>query len=95
MTEYFILQVKCDFESLQNRLYVVIGKTQSDRRRLFDNKMKSEKTKVHNDYNRLLKVLKIKQKQFQQEQYSQFSFEKNRKVKRGESFDVIKFKEVI
>ena len=62
-----------DFILLQNRLYVVTGKSQSDRRRFFNNKMKSEKTKAFNEYNRLLRVLK-KQNQFEQDQYNKLLF---------------------
>lgn len=75
-------------------MYVVTGKSQSDRRRFFNNKMKSGKTKAFNEYNRLLRVLK-KQNQFEQDQYNKLLFQENGKLKTGEPSVIIKCKEVI
>ena len=57
--------------------------------------MKSENAKTYREFNRLLKTIKIKQKQFEQEHYEEFLFDQTRKLKKGEPIHPPKCKEII
>ena len=57
--------------------------------------MKSEHTKTYQEFNRLLKTIKIKQEQFEQEHYEEFLFDQTRKLRKGEPLHIPKCKEII
>ena len=44
--------------------------------------MKSKKPKTNQEYNKLLKIIKIKHNQFEQEYYEELLFEQTRKLKK-------------
>ena len=66
-----------EFITHQNFVYGLIGKPKSQKRKRFEKNMINENEKTNDSYNTLLKILNIKNKQFQQEYYNTYLREKN------------------
>ena len=58
-------------------MYGLIGKPKSQKRKRFEKNMINENEKTNDSYNTLLKILNIKNKQFQQEYYNTYLREQN------------------
>ena len=57
--------------------------------------MKLAKLKSYKEYSKLLRMIKLKQKQFEQEPYEEFLFDQSHKLKKGEPFNISKCKKAI
>lgn len=82
----------------QNIVFPCIGKLNSDKRRNFEKKKKNDvkwKWKNYWCFNKLLKILNAKNKQFEQNVYHEFSEDQNLRAKECESFDITRCREVI
>ena len=80
----------------QKVIFACIGKPNSDKRKEFEKKMRTnENEKTINTYNNLLKILNIKNKQFEQNVLNYFLEDQNIRAKERKSFDINKYKEVI
>ena len=66
-----------EFITHQNFVYGLIGKPKSQKRKRFEKNMINENEKTNDSYNTLLKILNIKNKQFQQEYYNTYLREQN------------------
>ena len=66
-----------EFITHQNFVYGLIGKPKSQKRKRFEKNMINENEKTNDSYNTLLKILNIKNKQFQQGYYNTYLREQN------------------
>ena len=82
--------------ALKQQKIACIGKPNSDKRKEFEKKMRTnENQKTINAYNNVLKILNIKNKQFEQNVFNYFLEDQNIRAKEGKSFDINKCKEVV
>lgn len=66
-----------EFITHQNFVYGLTGKPKSEKRKRSEKNVINENKKTNDSYNTLLKILNIKNKQFQQEYYNTYLIEQN------------------
>ena len=85
-----------NFLKQQNIVFTCIGKPNTEKRSEFEKKtIMNENKKTIDSYNNLLKILNIKNKQFEQNLFNTLLEDENIKAKQGKSFDIDRRNEVI
>ena len=85
-----------NFLKQQNIVFTCIGKPSTEKRSEFEKKtIMNENKKTTNSCNNLLKILNIKNKQFEQNLFNTLLEEQNIRAKQGKSFDIDRCNEVI
>ena len=84
-----------NFLKQQNIVFTCIGKPNTEKRSEFEKKTMNENKKTIYSYNNLLKILNIKNKQFEQNLFNTLLEEQNIRAKQGKSFDIDRCNEVI
>ena len=79
----------------QNFVCALICKPKSQKRKRFEKNMIKENKKTNNSYNTLLKILNIKNKQFQQVYYNSYLREQNVRVLQSKEYNINKCQELI
>ena len=82
-----------NFLKQQNIVFTCIGKPNTEKRSEFQKKTMNENKKTIYSYNNLLKILNIKNKQFEQNLFN--TLDQNIRAKQGKSFDIDRCNEVI
>ena len=85
-----------NFLQQQHIVLACVGKLNTEKRSEFEKKIiMNEKKKTIASYNNLLKILNIKNKQFEQNLFNTFLEDQNIRAKQGKSFDIDRCNEVV
>ena len=85
-----------NFLKQQNIVFTCIGKPNTEKRSEFEKKtIMNENKKTIDSYNNLLKILNLKNQQFEQNLFNTLLEDQNIRAKQGKSFDIDRCNEVI
>ena len=84
-----------EFLKVQNQIFALIGKPKSLRRSGFQKRINGENKETKNEYSILMKVLNLKNKQFEEDYFNNFLEEENLKSRQNKVFDFEKSNDVI
>ena len=85
-----------NFVKKESIVFACIGKPNTEKRSQFEKRIQmNENRKTIDAYNNLLKILNVKNKQFEQNIFNDFLEDQNIRAKQGQSFDIDKCIEVI